>query len=148
MRTIKFRAKAKGSPHVQDGTFLFGSLVLDCNEKPIIDIQGYVDGFGVHYQHPVDAETVGQFTGLLDRNGKEIYEGDIISGDNNTRHVVEYDQERSCFTCVLLGSDDNNVKCIIGYKLGGISQDWISKYGKVVSGNIHDNPELIKGGCK
>ena len=134
MRNIKFRAKAKGSPLVQDGTFVYGSLVLDCKGKPIIDIQGYVDGSGVHYEHPVDADTVGQFTGLLDKNGNEIYEGDILQytdekGKNYRREVVYND-----------GAFCQKIKFELFTPLRNHDlQSW------EIIGNIHDNHQLMKG---
>lgn len=140
-RTIKFRAKAKGSPLIQDGTFVYGCLVLRNENLPVIDIHGYVDGCGVHYEHTVDKDTIGQFTGLYDKNGKEIYEGDILhyveeKGKNEYHYYREVVFHGGAFCQIIPLSSRNAYKLLFDISL----DRWD------VAGNIHDNPELLKGG--
>lgn len=72
---------------------------------------------------------VTQFTGLLDKNGKEIFEGDIVEYDTKitSRRVVEWDDER------------------VGFLLKG-GYDGLMNYMEVtIIGNIYQNPELLGG---
>lgn len=140
MREIKFRGKSL------DGKWLFGYIYRYVNRDgidtvAIIEIQN--NGFDATLNlHKISHNTVGQFTGLHDKNGKEIYEGDIIrsfdsKGEPIIHHLL-YDNEEAGFVAVLKGS----AKGDFGY--GRCYQQWITECEKEVIGNIHDNPELLK----
>ena len=126
MREIKFRGRSSKD----NKTWFTGSLVS------LTDIdEAYID----HYDglrrviecYPVDTATVGQFTGHYDVTGKEMYEGDIISGyfeEDEWPAVVEWDEDTASF--VLCG------------QCSAIRFDDIGGLEVMIVGNVHDNPEL------
>ena len=128
MREIKFRGK-----RLDNGEWLYGSLVI---------LNGRYFIFDDANRHEVDPTTVGEFTGLKDKNGKEIYEGDVIrsplSEDKTRPHRIFYHTGNAAFRGALI---DRKELCYLR-----LDQDWIYKFGKEVIGNIHDNLELLKGG--
>lgn len=82
-----------------------------------------------------------QFTGLKDKNSKEIYEGDIVRyklGRNIFTEVVAYDKDSAGFGVV-----DNGVDGII-FSFGELWED-IDLHNLEVIGNKYNNPELLKG---
>ena len=96
-----------------------------------------------HLQADVIPETVGQFTGLTDKNGKRIFEGDILETPawytNNS------------YPCVCIFAEEHRVENIQGFGLYHkindsfelVQSDEWDEF-KVI-GNIHDNPELLEG---
>ena len=135
MREILFRGQTrrKGQKVWMDGT------PVDSN---------WVEGYGVcmgkgdfsviYAGHPVEkfvvyTDTVGQFTGLTDKNGKRIFEGDIVQGkDRLEKHLEVFgyiDHKNGSF--VITGDFMTHYR-------------WLD-YEVEVIGNIHDNPELLEG---
>ena len=84
--------------------------------------------------------TVGQFTGIVDRNGVEIYEGDIIQTYDNSGkpilHEVYYLESEARFATKLIGYENLNE--------GALTQKWINELDFEVIGNIFDNKELLQ----
>lgn len=119
-REIKFRGK-----RIDNGEWVYGYLA---DEDYINDIYS-IDLSSIE----VDRDTVGQFTGLFDKNGKEIYEGDIIKGFDITIEVW-YSEDKACFMAEMKEPQNDMVDILGGYDTARME----------IIGNIYDNPELIK----
>jgi uncharacterized phage protein (TIGR01671 family) len=84
----------------------------------------------------VDKETVGEYTGLKDRNGREIYEGDVV--DLRPRYSQPHRIEYSCGQWICVDAGGGWVTLIEDEQLGDEMND------VEVIGNIYDNPELLE----
>ena len=136
MRTIKFRGKTHGN-----GKWYYGSLVYSNEINAAIYFQigsGLVKTMDWVFVIP---ETVGQFTGLYDGDGKEIYEGDILKWSNGKMYVVKFWQGM-----FYASVEECNDGFLGGFPLHAFTE-FEERKCKIV-GNIYDNPELLKGGEK
>lgn len=96
--------------------------------------------------YPVLPETVGQYTGLTDKNGVKIFEGDIIRIEYDLWHGETKKTRESHIGVVFY----NTKTAEFGAKIHGYSscsslRRWKGDFNEVI-GNIHDNPELLEGG--
>ena len=93
------------------------------------------------YVVDVIPETVGQYTGLTDKNGKKIFEGDLVSTDiARPYNIVEFRDGCFMFNCNDGGDDYYDIMLPITKETHTVYE-----YGEVI-GNIHDNPEMLKDG--
>ena len=140
MRTIKFRGRSR-----KTGEWLVGDLLQVANEVFIAPSDGdwfdFIPWTKNNVFHLPSAtyevihDTVGQCTGLLDKNGKESDEGDIVANDFGNAYIVNMAVEW----------------CTDGYWAlheidGDDTMHFVADYLKEIEaiGNIYDNPELLK----
>ena len=122
MRTIEFRGIIKNPDELFSG-FIYGDLLHYANGS--IGIRQIETG----QEFDVVPETVGQFTGLLDKNGKEIFEGDLIKYENK-KFEIKYLNAR--FSAIELSGTECET---LGVLLWNDAE---------IIGNIFNNPELLK----
>lgn len=122
MRTIKFRAQ-----DIASNKWLYGDLRHHKDDVCIFE-QGGTKG------EQVKRDTVGQFTGLRDINGKDIYEGDILDVNYaDEESYLEVRFVRGVFAFLWDGDLDDEFPC------NAPTHEW----AKVI-GNIYDDPKLLK----
>ena len=159
MTEILFRGK-----RADNGEWVEGDLLqIKYYNKPIVECK-IMPQTPVSSAYPVLPETVGQYTGLTDRNGKKIFEGDIVRyntfDDFDCQSVVKFDEynqdgsagEYSASKCIGFYVDVDNFTCPDWREYGSncfsnyLKQQNIlevAQYCEII-GNIHDNPELME----
>lgn len=137
MREILFRGKPLGNLH---GKFIYGSLgVIDKDLCAIYHCFEFEDD----ELQLVDPKTVGQYSGIIDDNGKKIFEGDILGITNDD---PDYDYTTkvylNCNTlCVDVQGQDYDYTSI-----GFATEIWDDECDQVeVIGNIYDTPRITGG---
>lgn len=147
-REIAFRGKSKSTGEWVEGYYVGDNTIIAYNEV-VYDL-GFIDTSPCHDCYP---GSIGQFTGLYDKNGKEIYEGDILRGDEypfNCDGVDNYFAEivwadNVCgFYRLTHKKPNSTVRGISHGNWEQLDEDDIKSFE--VIGNIHDNPELLKDG--
>ncbi|MBR3784002.1 MAG: hypothetical protein IKJ78_06030 [Bacteroidales bacterium] len=130
MREILFRGK-----RVDNKEWVYGDLIHTRGGYPLIcarhDFGSAVDGVEVDYN------TLCQYTGMIDKNGNKIFEGDILAVEKingNIKKRVRYDVELGMWKADRTEGSTQDFELYVYADLG------------CVIGNIHDNPELLKGG--
>ena len=137
MRTIKFKGKRLDNGEWLEGYYRGnneGKAFISRIKRPPLSFE-------------VDPENVCQFTGFLDKNGKEIYEGDVLRSDNfpyrsgDKKHdkyyaVVYYCEKAACFGIVMVKNTSSSLLGILDGDLDGIDREKMQDFE--IIGNVHD----------
>jgi len=138
-REILFRGK-------NDGDWVYGDLIYSVNEDQHYIVERTEDALSF----PVDEETIGQYTGFKDKNGKKIFEGDIVKVVTiNTKETIygvvkfgkykDINFEDSCYG-FYVEWEEIQLSMFNGEAEGYCFIDMVE-----IAGNIHDNANLLKG---
>ncbi|ELC1166285.1 hypothetical protein ACEON5_001137 [Listeria monocytogenes] len=140
MREIEFRGK-----RIYNNEWIYGNLMqfedsatfIFADERKGASTLTYAH-FIINNMHAIDEKTVGQYTGLKDKNGKKIFEGDIVVNSKGQIGYIAYLIQEAGFVVVLEASD---------YRLGhrNTSEGYAVASCHEVIGNMQDNPELFPG---
>lgn len=133
MREILFRGKMK-----KDNTWCYGNLCVTCGCKYIVS----TNVFPLSLCGEINPETVGEYTGLTDKNGVKVFEGDIlrcVSEDWNNTYITKVWAYGNTL-CVDVNGEAN------GYApIDFADEIWVNEnYEIEVIGNAYDNPNLLK----
>ncbi len=142
MREILFRGKS-----LDNGEWVYGMLVIR-HDKTRHDIYQHVSQISTTYAI-VDPNTVGQFTGLLDKNGNKIFEGDIVKSKYNQINEIKFGEFVDTKSHDQVGFYQVYLKDDTWDGVSSGNMDYV-KDSEII-GNIHDNGELyreIKGEIK
>ena len=131
MREILFRGK-----RTINGDWVYGDFVRGNERKSLRDSIFVYDSETQSFNdYEINPSTLGQYTGLKDKNGKLIFDGDIVKTDKfsepNKQYIIKYDFQFGAF----IGQDRYNVYFVT---FDGDSDEF------EVVGNIYDNPELLE----
>jgi uncharacterized phage protein (TIGR01671 family) len=137
MREMLFRGKREDT-----GEWVYGYITcLSDMKKECIKQDGYYisNEKGQQPVHLVERNTVGQYTGLTDKNGVKIFEGDIVelnyAGVGKINSIISWVEGEGAFTAASIKS----FPCIF-VRLGELPKD------VKIAGNLHDNPEMLMEG--
>ena len=146
MRTIKFRGF-----NAKNNQWLYGSHIINRGKNFVAPDEFADDKTWEDYE--VEPETIGEFTGLHDKNGKEIYEGDILLWTRKNVHIEGRPLQDFSNKCIVYYDNDKcafqfRCKLRCGACVGCLDfdDDRADESFVEVIGNIHDNPELIEKG--
>lgn len=148
MRTIKYRGK-----RLDNGEWEYGDLLQYDDRDISIGVHGKnYTGNGLYADLYlrivlVDPATVGQYTGLKDKNGQEVWEGDIFKDSSGVLRSIFRVPGGLAFedNPVAFGYDHRSPLYPYSALAESQNEAWLYQCCEVI-GNIHDNPEFLKGG--
>ncbi len=142
MREILFRGKAINRDNgfhrtnYKNGDFVYG-LATRLYDERFENLPAEMTGTNGVSGIEVDYKTIGQYTGLTDKNGKKIFEGDVVlypwnGQDNPERFTIKFKDGQ------FVASPVKETEDYWDFMVGGYSEEM------EIIGNIHDNPELLE----